>query len=521
MDKRVILAVVLSLIVLFFYPYFLTKFYPQQAAPVKTEAPQAGAPTALAPEAGKPVVPAVPEIKEQFITVETPLFKAMFSNAGGGVKSWELKKYKEAIEEKSPLVNAAEKVARMNSFKTQVTSNGVMETVIFQPSATNIVISENQTAELVLTGTTKTGLVVEKKYKFSADSYQFDTNVRIINQSAGSIEGKAETIVTASIAGKDATGYHQGPIIYTKKKLIRQDADEAQMSDTNKLKWVGLEDKYFLAAMIPPKDSNLGWLTEVISGSTSKASLQMPVNLAAGTQAVYSYSSFLGPKEYDRLVQQRIGLEDAIEFGWFDFIARPFLVVLNFFTKYMKNYGIAIIVLTVLIKILFYPLTKKSLTSMKEMQKMQPQLAAIKERYKNDKEKMNKELMDLYKRYKINPLGGCLPMVLQIPVFIGLYEVLYVAIELRHAPFYLWIHDLAAKDPYYITPLLMGATMFLQQKMTPSSMDPSQAKIMLFMPIIFTFMFLNFPAGLVLYWLVNNILSVAQQYYIYKAPAKA
>jgi YidC/Oxa1 family membrane protein insertase len=184
-------------------------------------------------------------------------------------------------------------------------------------------------------------------------------------------------------------------------------------------------------------------------------------------------------------------------------------VVLNFFERYLRNYGLAIIILTCIIKVVFHPLTKYSLHSMKEMQKIQPQLNALKQKYKDNKEKLNKELMALYKRYKINPLGGCLPMVMQIPVFIALYEVLSVAIELRHAPFVLWITDL-------VTPLLMGATMFIQQKMTPSAMDPAQAKIMLIMPVVFTFLFMSFPSGLVLYWLVNNVLTIAQQYHIYK-----
>ncbi|MCK5236417.1 MAG: membrane protein insertase YidC, partial [Deltaproteobacteria bacterium] len=171
---------------------------------------------------------------------------------------------------------------------------------------------------------------------------------------------------------------------------------------------------------------------------------------------------------------------------------------------------------TVLIKILFYPLTKHSLKSMKKMSVLTPQLQLLKKKYKDDKQRQNKETMELYRRHKVNPLSGCLPMLMQMPVFIALYEVFYVAIELRHAPFMLWIVDLSAKDPYYITPIVMGISMFVQQKMTPSAMDPMQQKMMLFMPVVLTFVFLNFPAGLVLYWLTNNILSIAQQYKIHR-----
>jgi YidC/Oxa1 family membrane protein insertase len=217
---------------------------------------------------------------------------------------------------------------------------------------------------------------------------------------------------------------------------------------------------------------------------------------------------------------QNVGLENAIDFGdWLKWLAMPLLVALKFLYGYVHNYGIAIIILTILIKLIFWPLGNKSYKSMKEMQKLQPKMAALREKYKDDKTKLSQESMALYKTHKVNPLGGCLPMVVQIPVFFGLYKSLLYAIELRHSPFFWWIQDLSAKDPYYITPIIMGATMFIQQKMTPTGADPMQAKIMLFMPIIFTFMFLNFPSGLVIYWLFNNIISIGQQVYINRQPA--
>jgi len=196
------------------------------------------------------------------------------------------------------------------------------------------------------------------------------------------------------------------------------------------------------------------------------------------------------------------------------------LWLLKFFYNLIHNYGVAIILLTIVIKLILYPLTHKSFKSMKEMQKIQPKITALREKYKDNKEMLNKEIMTLYRTQKVNPLGGCLPMLLQIPVFFALYKVLLDSIELRHAPFIFWIQDLSAKDPYYITPILMGASMFIQQKMTPQVGDPTQAKLMLMLPIVFTFMFLNFPSGLVIYWLVNNLLSIAQQFYINKYQVK-
>jgi YidC/Oxa1 family membrane protein insertase len=244
----------------------------------------------------------------------------------------------------------------------------------------------------------------------------------------------------------------------------------------------------------------------------------------------------LGPRELSLLKELGKQLDLAINFGFFDIIARPMLFALRFFNKYVKNYGISIIIITILIKILFWPLTHKSYKSMKEMQKLQPLMKKIREKYKHDKQQMNKEMMALYKTYKVNPMGGCLPMAIQIPVFIALYNLFGKSIELRHAPFMLWINDLSAPDRLFSFPfeiplmsppygipvltLLMGATMYITQKMTPMTMgDPTQAKVMQFLPLFFTFIFINFPSGLVLYWLVNNILQIGQQYRIKKSSA--
>lgn len=525
MDKKLILAIILSMGVLFLYPYALEWYKPQQAQ-TQTQTAEETQPAPSTPSTGlvdgsKDLKTKAPSIKAELTTVETPLFKAVFTNIGGGIKSLELKHYFVGEGTDSPAVNISEIVGRSDSFKTRVEENGALKDIVFTPSSTDIVVKEGDKAELVYKGTTPSGLVIEKRYLITDASYIMDTEIKASNPSKDQYAGKAFIELASNVAGKDSTGYHAGPIINVKGKIIRQADDEQQKTGAEKLRWVGLEDKYFLSAVIPSFDNGIAWKTTVESVTSAKASVELPLSIAPGAAQGFKYKTFLGPKEYDLLVKQKIGLEEAIEFGWFDWMAKPFLVVLNFFERYLGNYGVAIIVLTVLIKVIFYPLTKKSLHSMNEMKKMQPQMAALKEKHKGNKEKMNKELMELYKRYNVNPLGGCLPIILQIPVFIALYEVLYVAIELRHAPFFLWLTDLSAKDPYYITPVLMGATMFIQQKMTPTSVDPTQAKIMLIMPIVFTFMFLNFPSGLVIYWLINNVLSIVQQYQVMREPAKA
>ncbi len=303
---------------------------------------------------------------------------------------------------------------------------------------------------------------------------------------------------------------HKGPVILHNND--RQEYDngmsESEFFNGN-INWIAQEDKYFTAAIMP--------VTAIDGAEVWKEGANAEIAIKI-TQPKSDFILYAGPKEYDRLEKFGVGLEHMIDFGWFAFIAMPLFWVLKFLYKYFGNYGWAIIVLTIAVRIPFIPILNKSQQSMKKMQKIQPMMAELKEKHKKDPNKMQKETMALYKKHKVNPIGGCLPMFLQIPVFIALYNVLLKAIELRGAPFAFWITDLAVKDPFYVLPIVMGGTMVLQQKMTPTAMDPKQAKMMMLMPIVFTFMFLSFPAGLVLYWLVNNVLGIIQQYYVNKKP---
>jgi YidC/Oxa1 family membrane protein insertase len=241
-----------------------------------------------------------------------------------------------------------------------------------------------------------------------------------------------------------------------------------------------------------------------------------PVEIAAGERAEVAYTLYLGPKDRDYLGSVGESAKGAVNYGWFSVLALPILKILTFTHGFTGNYGVDIIILSLFLKILFTPLTHKSQKSMKEMQKIQPELKKLQQKYKGDKQRLNKEMMELYRRRKVNPFGGCLPMLIQLPVFLALYRALLGSIELRHSPFILWIQDLSAKDPTFITPLLMGGSMYIQQKMTMTmpTADSAQAKMMTLMPIFLTFIFLNFLAGLVLYWLVTNILTIGHQAYI-------
>lgn len=526
MEKRVILALVLSLLVLFLYQEFMSRWMapPQvkKAAPEKAEQSKKQPEEALFAKKEEPV--SVPKYTEETVTAETPLYKAVFSSKGGGIKSWVLKNYKEEARQTNSNVEMTASGLDEYPLEERLIKGEAKEAIYFKPSKTNLSLNPGQKEELVFTWQSPEGVTIEKRYAISADAYSIQAETRVLNISPNPFEGKLSIGLASSVKLLEKRGgsYHKGPIFYLDGSILKKEMKQGEEIKPGKMGWAGLEEMYFISAIIPKKAEDAKW-SSVITGDMAKVGALIPVNLAPNANTSISYNVYIGPKDMAILKAQGVHLEESIDYGWFPLgrtlntaLAKPMHTAMNFLYIYITNYGLVIILLTVVIKILFHPLTKKGLDSMKEMQKIQPQVVALRERYKDDREKMNRELMELYKRYSINPLGGCLPMILQIPVFIALYNVLSTSIELRHAPFALWIHDLSAQDPYYVTPILMGGTMLIQQKMTPSAMDPTQAKMMLIMPVVFTFLFLNLPSGLVLYWLVNNVLSIAQTYYIQK-----
>jgi YidC/Oxa1 family membrane protein insertase len=303
------------------------------------------------------------------------------------------------------------------------------------------------------------------------------------------------------------------------------EADAPTLRRDGPVRWLALQDKYFMSVFIPENTNSL--FSKLENERVVSAGISLPVG--SGEQ-VHKTRLYAGPKQYDVLKSFEIGLEDTIDFGWFIYgswgivkaVAKPLFSILRFIYDYTHNYGLAIILLTLGIKLLFVPLQYKSYKSMQGMQTIQPKVLALQEKFKDNKEKLNQELMKLYKEHKVNPVGGCLPIVLQMPVFVALFNILYMTIDLRQAPFMLWITDLSAQDPYYVLPVLMGVSMVIQQKIMPTTMDPTQAKMMMILPVGLTFLFVTFPAGLVLYWVTNNVLTITQQFvtdrYILKKP---
>jgi YidC/Oxa1 family membrane protein insertase len=387
--------------------------------------------------------------------------------------------------------------------------------------------------DLVFSWTSPDGVIMEKRFLFSPDTYLIGLDIRLKNPTAIPVSGNLSLTLSGKSPGSDARYGFEGPsaLIDGGLEQIKVKSIEDKNVYDGTIGWAAIEGRYFFSSIIP-KDPGAARLHLSVREEEALQSqyLLSDVTVDPATQKNVAFDLFLGPKSLKILSQYNNGLDKLIHFGMFDIIAKPCLWLMNYIYSVIPNYGVAIIILTIVIKLILWPLGNKSYASMNQMKRLQPLMAEIREKYKDDKKKMNEELMGLYRTYKVNPMGGCLPMVLQIPVFFALYRMLYEAIELRHAPFIGWINDLSAPDrlfrfdvsipfmePPYGIPVLtivMGATMLLQQKMSPPPGDPTQAKMMMLMPVVFTFIFINFSSGLVLYWLVNNILSIGQQYYI-------
>ncbi len=546
MDRKTVIAIALSFLILVVWQLFFVKTPPKPVHPAVNPTPEAKVEEPAAKRSipavkedlaviPKETVPATTEaIVGRDITVETPLYRALITTAGGRIESFSLMQYKETISDNSPPVDLVSKDLKKLwpevTFDTPIGSFSD-EVVYDTDKVDKIVLDGTRPRKLVLSWVGKEFKVV-KTYTFDPKSYAVGFEVAVTNLSDEAVTGdmsislfdRPDTLIKKSRSIFNMFGRYTYPANYLvfvdnslKKGAASRVTADKETSIQGTVTWFGFDSKYFLTALIT-KDLK-GSAMEIkrsdestVSGVFQMGDLSFPSHEELKKEA----SLYLGPKQAAPMEQVGNSLASAIDYGFFAFLSIPLVWLLKFFYSIVKNYGVAIIILTVVVRIVLYPFTHKSMKSMKEMQKLQPLILELREKYKNDREKMNQEVMRLYQTHKINPLGGCLPLLLQLPVFIALYKALYVAIELRHSPFIFWIKDLSEMDPYYITPIIMGASYFAQQKLTPTSMDPTQQKIMLLMPVIFTVIFLNLPAGLVLYFFVSNLLSIAQQFYINK-----
>jgi YidC/Oxa1 family membrane protein insertase len=472
----------------------------------------------------------------KIITVNTPLYSVKLSEKGGVFTSYVLRNFREQAGEEAPLKEMISENVSLGTVQLGFVSKsipGLSNAVFVSNAGSETIDVTNQLKTLVFRWRSAQGISIERQFVFSPETYLIQHSIIIRNGSGQTIKDNLSLALRNTLPDQSSRFGFEGPsaLINDEVQQVKIKNIEEENIHSGNLRWIALQDRYFITSIIPSSVAESTMQLFIEPNNILKARHVWPeITINPSTQHTFEYELFFGPKSVRILKDVGRGLDKAVNFGMFDFIAKPCLWLMNFFYSIIPNYGVAIIILTMMTKILLWPLGVKSYKSMNEMKKLQPIMTEIREKHKGDKKKMNEEIMGLYRTYKINPMGGCLPMIAQIPVFFALYRMLYEAIELRHAPFFGWINDLSAPDrlfhfdfsipfmePPYGIPVLtlvMGATMLLQQKMTPSPGDPTQAKMMMLMPVVFTFIFINFSSGLVLYWLINNILSISQQYYI-------
>jgi YidC/Oxa1 family membrane protein insertase len=548
MEKRVVIFLILSLAIILGYDYLLKQFglAPQPSRPAQTGKPQAApdpavpavqpdpvssgktvsAPTKPPATAESPKTASQGAATEQLETVETDLYRAVLTNRGAEIQSWELLRFTAQDRTKGIQLHPGGSFPGPLALHTSNPPDDkeVREGLYRVERDFGRLDAEHPAGHLTFTyAASGSGLRVTKRLTFHHDSYLVDVAVTTkglagpVNVGLGTNFGIVEW-------GEGFIGLI-GPAMLIDDKLEKE-TPEGEVERKGAVRWVALQDKYFIGVLIPANAT-----TAVVKKHGDKLfSSGVWFEQPASPDTPLTLQLYAGPKEYGTLKSLNVNLEDTIDFGWFIYgswgivkaVAKPLFTVMRFINTYTHNYGFTIVIVTILVKLLFVPLQYKSYKSMKDMQLIQPKVVALQSKYKDDRERLNRELIKLYRDHKVNPVGGCLPMLLQMPVFVALFNILYMTIDLRQAPFILWISDLSVQDPYYVLPVLMGVSMVVQQKIMPTTMDPTQAKVMLILPAFMTLLFLTFPSGLVLYWLTNNVLTIGQQFvtdrYIFKRP---
>lgn len=527
--KRLILFVIFSFSILMLWEAWQRERLPE--TPVVAEQPRdASVPQSVATgEAGAtnelPTDSAYLLESGQRIQVQTDLFRAEIDTLGGDLRELELLQHRASgtSEENFTLMSDSGKPMLYVAQSGLIGDNLPSHKKLFTSAATTYTLKQGEDwLEVRLNWTGEDGIQVDKVYTFHRGSYIIDLAYEIRNNSNQTLHPSVYYQIihdSESNQGSAMMPTFTGGAFYTAdekfNKLPFDDMAEEDLLLNTKNGWVGLVQHYFVSAWIPKEGMSRVFYTRQLSNDIfsigSKSALG---SIAPGSSLSVDAKLYAGPQTQEDLKVAAPGLEYTVDYGWLTIIASPLFWILSAIERLVGNWGVAIIILTILIKLAFYPLSATSYRSMAHMRELAPRLQRMKEQYGDDRQKFQQAMIELYRKEKINPMGGCLPIVVQIPVFIALYWVLLGSVELRHAPFMLWIKDLSAPDPYYVLPILMGLTMIIQTKLNPTPPDPLQARIMMIMPIVFSVFFFFFPAGLVLYWLVNNILSIAQQWQI-------
>jgi YidC/Oxa1 family membrane protein insertase len=468
---------------------------------------------------------------EQLIHVSTDVLDLVIDRLGGDIVNVVLLKHKVKQGEEQGFT-----LLDRTSTTTYIAQSGIVgangtDTAagrpFFESVSSNYSLKEGQDTLTVNLSLNQNGINITKQFLFTRNNYLIEVNYLVDNQSSsswtgnfyGQIKRDSHKPPVAADSGFGVNPYYGGATTTADekyKKLNFKDLSKENEEFSIEGGWVAMVQHYFTSAWVGNKDENNKYFLKKLKNQDMYllGYIAPAISIASGTQGEINSRFYVGPKDIDQLEAIAENLDLTIDFGWLWWIAKPLFHLLDFIHTYVGNWGWSIIALTIIIKAIFFYPSAMSYRSMAKMRKVGPKMQALKERFGDDRQKMSQEMMKLYKKEKVNPMGGCLPILIQMPVFIALYWVLMESVELRHAPFALWIKDLSVMDPYFVFPLLMGVTMFIQQKLNPTPPDPMQAKIMQWMPVAFTFMFLWFPAGLVIYWVTNNTLSIIQQYII-------
>jgi YidC/Oxa1 family membrane protein insertase len=506
-------------------------------APASGSVPSAAAAAAAAPGAALPAVPGVTPAATsgELVTIKTDLFEAKINTLGGVIEEVALNEHRDGADKSKPYL-----VLMKTKDRTHVAQSGLIgaglpnHNTAYSKVSTSTDMGSADTLDVRLSAPNAAGGKTDLIYHFKRGSYIVDVEYDITNGGTAAINPTAyfhlhrDTKVTGSENGM--VGIFHGPVVYTEekkyKKIDFKDIEKGKKDlfpATSDNGWVGMVEHYFVNAWLPKAGLKREFYGSREEGDIYRAGLKTAVGeIAPGGTAKVSMPIYMGPQEQDKLAAAAPGLDIVVDYGIFSFLAAPMFWLLKWFHNIVGNWGWAIVLLTILVKAVFYPLNAAAGRSMGKMKLVGPKMKEMQERYAGDRVKLNTAMMELYKKEKINPLGGCLPIVIQIPVFISLYWVLIAAVELRHAPWTLWIKDLSGPDPFFVLPALYAITAFAQSKLQPPApgMDPMQQKVLQYMPVAFAVMFVFFPAGLVLYWTVSNLLQIAQQWNINKMLAK-
>jgi YidC/Oxa1 family membrane protein insertase len=547
--QRLIALIVFSFTSLLLWDAWQKHNAPKVPAPTVATAAPSSVPTLSTPLATPGAAPTAPpstaptSLTGEPVSVKTDLFDIELNTLGGDIRRVTMKQVFSARDRSKQLT-----LMEPDSKHYFVTQSGLLgeglpnHKTAYEAQQPSYVMRDGQdTLDVRLKARDANGAEVVKRYRFKRGSYLIDVAYEVTNKGDKPLSPNAyfqflrdanapseEAAQTSAFAGVTT---FTGPAVYTEEakfhKVDFKDIEKGKQSHVKKAAdgWIAIIQHYFVSAWLPKSGVEREYFTSKVGDNLYTAGVVVPVGtIAPGASATVDVPVYIGPQETDKLQKVAPGLDLVVDYGWLTILAAPLFWLLKWIHGLVGNWGWAIVMLTVMIKLVFYPLNAKAGRSMAQMKVLAPKMEKLKELYGEDRQKLNQAMMELYRTEKINPLGGCLPIVVQIPVFIALYWVLLASIELRHAPWWGWIHDLSAPDPFFILPVIYAVSMFVQTKLNPQPADPVQARIMLAMPIVFSIFFLFFPAGLVLYWVVQNLLSILQQWHINRtlaAEAKA